>query len=69
MDLSWISTLPPWLLTYQTALLLVGGFVVGIFSVIARKRSLVAQCRHVEPSLWALLDRYAHLRTPPLERA
>jgi uncharacterized membrane protein YfcA len=34
MDLSWISALAPWLLTWQTALLLVGGFVVGIFSVI-----------------------------------
>src|SRR5215813_8980554 len=34
MDLSWISALAPWLLTYETALLLVGGFVVGIFSVI-----------------------------------
>src|SRR5215475_1192333 len=33
MDLSWISALAPWLLRYQTALLLVGGFVVGIFSV------------------------------------
>jgi hypothetical protein len=34
MGLSWISALPPWLLTRETALLLVGGFVVGIFSVI-----------------------------------
>jgi uncharacterized membrane protein YfcA len=34
MDLSRISTLTPWLLTCQTALLLVGGVVVGIFSVI-----------------------------------
>src|SRR5262244_334910 len=34
MDLSWISVLAPWLLTRETALLLVGGFVVGIFSVI-----------------------------------
>src|SRR5262245_41054260 len=34
MDLSWISAIAPWLLTYQTALLLVGGFLVGIFSVI-----------------------------------
>src|SRR5215813_5535434 len=34
MDLSWISALAPWLLTWQTALLLVGGFIVGIFSVI-----------------------------------
>src|SRR5207244_2880847 len=34
MDLSWISALAPWLLTRETALLLVGGFVVGIFSVI-----------------------------------
>jgi uncharacterized membrane protein YfcA len=34
MDLSWISALAPWLLTWETALLLVGGFVVGIFSVI-----------------------------------
>ena len=33
-DLSWISALAPWLLTPETALLLVGGFVVGIFSVI-----------------------------------
>src|SRR5262249_50083555 len=29
-----ISTLAPWLLTGETALLLVGGFIVGIFSVI-----------------------------------
>ena len=34
MDLSWFSALAPWLLTRETALLLVGGFVVGIFSVI-----------------------------------
>src|SRR5262249_61857480 len=34
MDLSWIGALAPWLLRRQTALLLVGGFVVGIFSVI-----------------------------------
>jgi uncharacterized membrane protein YfcA len=34
MDLSWISVLAPWLVTWETALLLVGGFVVGIFSVI-----------------------------------
>src|SRR5262249_21876765 len=34
MDLSWIGALAPWLLTRQTALLLVGGFVVGILSVI-----------------------------------
>jgi uncharacterized membrane protein YfcA len=34
MDLSWTSALAPWLLTRETALLLVGGFVVGIFSVI-----------------------------------
>src|SRR5258708_37439746 len=34
MDLSWISAIAPWLLTRQTALLLLGGFVVGIFSVI-----------------------------------
>ena len=34
MDLSWISAISPRLLTCQTALLLVGGFVVGIFSVI-----------------------------------
>jgi len=34
MDLTWISALAPWLLTRETALLLVGGFVVGIFSVI-----------------------------------
>src|SRR4029434_274436 len=34
MDLSWISALAPWLLTWETALLLAGGFVVGIFSVI-----------------------------------
>src|SRR6478752_1057867 len=34
MDLSWISALAPWLLTRETALLLVGGFAVGIFSVI-----------------------------------
>jgi uncharacterized membrane protein YfcA len=34
MDLSWISAIAPWLLTWQTALILVGGFVVGIFSVI-----------------------------------
>src|SRR4029450_9988210 len=34
MELSWNSALAPWLLTWQTALLLVGGFVVGIFSVI-----------------------------------
>src|SRR4029453_12624120 len=34
MDLSCISALAPWLLTPETALLLVGGFVVGIFSVI-----------------------------------
>src|SRR5215471_8734545 len=34
MDLSWIGALAPWLLTRETALLLVGGFVVGIFSVI-----------------------------------
>jgi len=34
MDLSWIGALAPWLLTCQTALLLVGGFVVGIFSVV-----------------------------------
>src|SRR4029434_159026 len=34
MDLSWISALAPWLLTRETAVLLVGGFVVGIFSVI-----------------------------------
>jgi len=34
MDLSWIGALAPWLLTSQTALLLVGGFVVGILSVI-----------------------------------
>src|SRR5262249_33375632 len=34
MDLSWISALAPWLLTRETAALLVGGFVVGIFSVI-----------------------------------
>src|SRR5262249_20387252 len=33
MDLSWISALAPWLLTRETAALLVGGFV-GIFSVI-----------------------------------
>ena len=31
---SWLSALAPWLLTPQTALLLVGGFAVGIFSVI-----------------------------------
>src|SRR5215471_9871567 len=30
MDLPWTSGLAPWLLTWQTALLLVGGFVVGI---------------------------------------
>ena len=34
MDLSWISAIAPWLLTREAALLLVGGFVVGIFSVI-----------------------------------
>jgi uncharacterized membrane protein YfcA len=34
VDLPWISAIAPWLLTCQTALLLVGGFVVGIFSVI-----------------------------------
>jgi len=34
MDLSWSSAIAPWLLTWQTALILVGGFVVGIFSVI-----------------------------------
>ena len=34
MDLSRISALAPWLFTWETALLLVGGFVVGIFSVI-----------------------------------
>src|ERR1700745_3210035 len=34
MDLSWISAIAPWLLTRQTALLLGGGFVVGILSVI-----------------------------------
>jgi uncharacterized membrane protein YfcA len=34
MDLSWISAIAPGMLTWQTALLLVGGFVVGIFSVI-----------------------------------
>src|SRR5262245_54171298 len=34
MDLSWISALAPWLLTRETAVLLVGGFVVGFFSVI-----------------------------------
>src|SRR5262249_40756140 len=34
MDLSWISALARWLLTRETVLLLVGGFVVGIFSVI-----------------------------------
>jgi uncharacterized membrane protein YfcA len=34
MDLSSISALAPWLLTWQTAVLLVGGFVVGILSVI-----------------------------------
>src|SRR5262249_23276837 len=34
MDLSWLSALAPWLLTRETALLIVGGFVVGIFSVI-----------------------------------
>src|SRR5258708_38495773 len=34
MDLSWISAIAPWLLTRQSALLLLGGFVVGIFSVI-----------------------------------
>jgi hypothetical protein len=34
MDLSWISAIAPWLLTCQTALLVVGGFGVGIFSVI-----------------------------------
>src|SRR4029453_14720521 len=32
--LEWISASEPWLLTWQTAPLLVGGFVVGIFSVI-----------------------------------
>src|SRR4029453_15614409 len=32
--LEWISASAPWLLTWQTALILVGGFVVGIFSVI-----------------------------------
>jgi uncharacterized membrane protein YfcA len=31
---SWLSAAAPWLLTWQTALLLVGGFFVGIFSVI-----------------------------------
>jgi uncharacterized membrane protein YfcA len=34
MELSRISALAPWLLTWETAVLLVGGFVVGIFSVI-----------------------------------
>src|SRR6516164_8415529 len=34
MDLSWISAFAPWLLTCETVLLLVGGFIVGIFSVI-----------------------------------
>src|SRR5215813_6874108 len=34
MDLSWIGALAPGLLTRQTALILVGGFVVGIFSVL-----------------------------------
>src|SRR5262249_35707571 len=34
IDLWWISAIAPWLLTCQTALLLVGGFVVGIFSVL-----------------------------------
>src|SRR6516165_4962489 len=34
MDLSWISALAPWVLTRQTALLVVGGFIVGILSVI-----------------------------------
>src|SRR5262245_22434122 len=34
MDLSWISALAPWLLTRAAPLLLVGGFVVGIFCVI-----------------------------------
>jgi hypothetical protein len=29
MDLSWISALAPWLLTRETALLLVGGFVAS----------------------------------------
>jgi uncharacterized membrane protein YfcA len=34
MDIWWPSALAPWLLRWQTALLLVGGVVVGIFSVI-----------------------------------
>ena len=34
MELSWVNALAPWLHTSETALLLVGGFVVGIFSVI-----------------------------------
>jgi uncharacterized membrane protein YfcA len=34
IDLSWIGALAPWLLTWQTALLVVGGLVVGIFSVV-----------------------------------
>src|SRR5262245_39629655 len=32
--LEWISASAPWLLTWQTALLLAGGFVVGVFSVV-----------------------------------
>src|SRR5262245_54172771 len=32
--LNMISAIPPWLLTYQTSLPLLGGFVVGICSVI-----------------------------------
>jgi hypothetical protein len=40
MDPLWISAIAPWLLTRQTALLLVSGFVVGIFSVIRKMRSL-----------------------------
>src|SRR5262245_20796971 len=34
MDLSWISALAPWPVTCETALLLVGGVVVGIVSFI-----------------------------------
>jgi uncharacterized membrane protein YfcA len=34
MDVSWIGANAPWLLTWQTAIILVGGFVVGIFSVV-----------------------------------
>ncbi len=66
MDLSWISALAPWLLTRETALLLVGGFVVGIFSVIFGGGFFISNLAVLGPRDFALLE--PHLQIVPIAR-